>query len=73
MRKTIRTLLALIFACLGASASWAATAQNFSSPGSRVMINPQPLPPKTATTTVNPGTQFNKVMLNPQPLPPRVR
>lgn len=42
------------------------------SPGSKVMLNPQPLPPKTR---VNPATRSNasKVMLNPQPLPPKDR
>lgn len=42
------------------------------SPGSKVMLNPQPLPPKTK---VNPAISSNasKVMLNPQPLPPKAR
>jgi hypothetical protein len=44
------------------------------SPGSKVMLNPQPLPPKTK---VNPAVSSNasKVMLNPQPqpLPPKAR
>jgi hypothetical protein len=41
-----------------------------SNPGSKVMLNPQPLPPRYLTPfqRFNPGT---KVMLNPQPLPPR--
>ena len=71
MRKILFTLT-LAAGVLGAAAAFAATATGFN-PGSRVMLNPQPLPPKTATTKINPGTQFNKVMLNPQPLPPRTR
>jgi hypothetical protein len=41
------------------------------SPGSKVMLNPQPLPPRTND---NPSSNSNaaKVMLNPQPLPPKV-
>jgi hypothetical protein len=40
-------------------------------PGSKVMLNPQPLPPRT---TVNNSINSNgsKVMINPQPLPPKV-
>jgi|SRR5450755_2721604 hypothetical protein len=42
------------------------------SPGSKVMLNPQPLPPRT---NVNPSinSKASKVMLNPQPLPPRTQ
>jgi len=42
------------------------------SPGSKVTLNPQPLPPRTR---VNSSIQSNgsNVMLNPQPLPPKVR
>jgi len=38
-------------------------------PGSKVMLNPQPLPPRT---NVNPSinSKASKVTLNPQPLPP---
>ena len=42
------------------------------SSASKVMLNPQPLPPgpcRTCTTTIG---GFNRVMLNPQPLPPKV-
>jgi hypothetical protein len=40
------------------------------SPGSKVMLNPQPLPPRTnVNTSVN--SNASKVMLNPQPLPPK--
>jgi hypothetical protein len=35
---------------------------------SEVMLNPQPLPPRTASHL----SSFSWVMLNPQPLPPRV-
>jgi hypothetical protein len=40
--------------------------------GSKVMLNPQPLPPKqfSASRKINFGS---KVMLNPQPLPPKYR
>lgn len=43
----------------------------FSSVGSKVSLNPQPLPPRylTPSRRLNPGL---KVGLNPQPLPPRV-
>lgn len=34
---------------------------------SEVMLNPQPLPPRTTRY----GASFSWVMLNPQPLPPR--
>src|ERR1035437_9343866 len=38
-------------------------------PGSKSMINPQPLPPKVnKQSKVNQG---NKSMINPQPLPPK--
>jgi hypothetical protein len=44
----------------------------FGNPGSKVMLNPQPLPPRTAVnTSIN--SNASKVMLNPQPLPPRAR
>jgi len=40
-------------------------------PGSKAMLNPQPLPPRTAVgNSIN--SNASKVMLNPQPLPPRV-
>jgi hypothetical protein len=39
-----------------------------SNPGSTVMLNPQPLPPKVFLNSSNFGSQ---VMLNPQPLPPK--
>jgi len=39
-------------------------------PGSDVMLNPQPLPPKAKSKVVAPASD---VMLNPQPLPPKVR
>lgn len=35
---------------------------------SEVMLNPQPLPPRTTSYL----SSFSWVMLNPQPLPPRV-
>ncbi len=35
----------------------------------KVMINPQPLPPKVAYGA---ASRFAKVALNPQPLPPRI-
>jgi hypothetical protein len=44
----------------------------FGNPGSKVMLNPQPLPPRTAVnTSIN--SNASKVMLNPQPLPPKAR
>jgi len=36
-------------------------------PGSDAMLNPQPLPPKTASFQ----DDLSSVMLNPQPLPPK--
>ena len=45
-----------------------AASQSTFRPGSWVMINPQPLPPRYQST-LRPG---GWVMLNPQPLPPRV-
>jgi hypothetical protein len=41
-------------------------------PGSKVMLNPQPLPPKTRVNTSINASSSN-VMLNPQPLPPKTR
>jgi len=44
----------------------------FGNPASKVMLNPQPLPPRTAVnTSIN--SNASKVMLNPQPLPPKAR
>lgn len=47
-------------------------ASKISNPGNKVMLNPQPLPPRYLTPyqRFNPGA---KVMLNPQPLPPRFK
>jgi hypothetical protein len=43
-----------------------------SNPASKVMLNPQPLPPRTAVnTSIN--SNASKVTLNPQPLPPKIR
>jgi hypothetical protein len=39
------------------------------SPGSHVMLNPQPIPPGKTATPVN-ATGGSKVMLNTQPIPP---
>jgi hypothetical protein len=47
-------------------------AKSASSPGSKVMLNPQPLPPRIKETTAIRSNTSN-VMLNPQPLPPKVR
>jgi hypothetical protein len=40
------------------------------SPGSKVTLNPQPLPPRANANT---SIRASKVMLNPQPLPPRTK
>ena len=42
------------------------------SPGSKVMLNPQPLPPR-AKVNRSINSNASKVMLNPQPLPPKAR
>lgn len=42
-----------------------------SSPGNKVSINPQPLPPKVGGHA-HKGSPGDKVSLNPQPLPPKV-
>ena len=48
-----------------------AQTQNVNSPGSKVSLNPQPLPPKSkARVRYAPGTF---VMLSPQPLTPKIR
>jgi hypothetical protein len=40
-------------------------------PASKVMLNPQPLPPRAAAgSSIN--SNSSKVMLNPQPLPPKI-
>jgi len=39
-------------------------------PGSKVSLNPQPLPPKMKSKVFTPGSDS---ALNPQPLPPKVR
>ena len=43
--------------------------RTFGTPGSEVMLNPQPLPPKETHQFVTFGSE---VMLNPQPLPPKI-
>ena len=45
-------------------------ASKFNNPASKVMLNPQPLPPRV-NTSIN--SNASKVMLNPQPLPPKSR
>lgn len=62
MRNTsmlLITLAAVSFAAIGAADAKIAFKFKRLTPGSTVMLNPQPLPPAA------------KVALNPQPLPPR--
>jgi hypothetical protein len=73
------SLVVLVFSLVGVIHATSAEAGNngfkrtyyarrFQSPGSTVMLNPQPLPPKVY---INSGNFGGNVMLNPQPLPPR--
>jgi len=70
----ITAILALVLA-LALGASTADAASSFSNPGSRVMLNPQPLPPGGGVVAGRPAltNPAGRVMLNPQPLPPRTR
>lgn len=65
----------LLAVSLGAGAAHAANTVPTVNPASRVMLNPQPLPPGGGAMATNPSfaNPGNRVMLNPQPLPPKTR
>ena len=70
------SLLATSFLAIALSATAIASAQTVT-PGAKVSINPQPLPPRVlqqsariaaGSNMMGPGS---RVMINPQPLPPK--
>jgi hypothetical protein len=78
--RTMRTISLAILTIAGAglaslsptdaSAETARQLANFRNPASKVMLNPQPLPPREALASLK-GNPASKVTLNPQPLPPK--
>src|SRR3954452_22236353 len=65
----IFTVGAITISSFGATASPAQTATQLN-PTYKVMLNPQPLPPKQSPVSTR-LTAGSTVMLNPQPLPPK--
>ena len=78
---TVLTIGAVGFASLVPTdlhAGSASSAASFRSPGSKITLNPQPLPPKAGGLAQRgiiivggKGGKGSDVMLNPQPLPPK--